>query len=161
MKHIVVSALAVAAFGATVVGTQPAAAAGWVGSAWNPIGTNSHLTTSEGFTANFAVSTAYAPANVTASANATTSLSVSVPNTQVCVGTWCPTVHQAFSLCRDGHYLSGPIVLGYFPNQSSFTSVTTGNGAGYWLGGQAVTPDTGFCPSSAPMIQGGVNVWNY
>jgi hypothetical protein len=166
MKHVAISALAVAAFGATVVGTQTAEAAGWVGSAWNPIGTFSHLTTSEGFTAEFVVGS---PSGVTVSANTTGFVNVPGVSNPFCIGTECPTAHQAFSLCRDGSYLSGPIILagtvGGAQNES-LTSTTTGSGAGYWIAGSPGSPptqltDTGFCPSSAPMIQGGVNVYNY
>ncbi len=168
MKHIAISSLAIALFGASVVGTpSAAAAAGWLGSKWNPIGTFAHLTTPEGFTADYAVGSPSAPSGVTVAANQTGYVNVPGVSNPYCNGTSCPTAFQAFTLCRDNTFLSGPVIVtgsvGGTQNES-VTSTTTGINAGYWSANTnppTQLPDTGFCPSSAPMVQGGVNVYDY
>jgi hypothetical protein len=166
MKRISISILTMAAFGAMAIGAHTAAAEGWISTGWQPLGTFSHLgnggTQYEGFSASYAVSNPDAPPGVTVSGNNTGTIFVPGATNSFCQGTQqCPTLHWAFTLCKNNTFLTGSWAVAYSGSVQSSTSTTNGApGSGYWNPGwsQAGT-DTGYCPSSQPMTMGGM--WMY
>jgi hypothetical protein len=172
MKQVLMSLLAVAAFGATVAGTQTAEAEGWISTNWQPLGTYSHLgdgNNYQGFSASYAVSTPIAPSGVTLSANNTGTIFVPGATNGVCSagtgGRYCPTTHWAFTLCANNDFITGNIVLGYSVGgtaNESFTNTTTAYGSGYWSGfWTSAGTDTGYCPSGLPIVKGGMWMYQY
>jgi hypothetical protein len=169
MKQIIVSALGVAAFGATVLGARAAAATvcTWEGSGWKSVGTWNNFSTTEGnFSADYAIDDPpVTPANVTVSANTTGQVTVGFDS---CVGqgeAYVPTCHQAFALCADETWLEGPVKCATVVGGVANESVTNSLDGGYWQNpGPTRLPDTtGYCPSGAghQMVGGGVAVFEW
>jgi hypothetical protein len=163
MRKVIISALAIAAFGATFVGTRTANAEGWVPSGWNPFPGTWPFSTSEGFAVSVLINTPTAPL-ATSSHNTTGPIYIPTSTHPNCGSNHnCPTTHWAVTLCSDNTFLSGPMQLAYSTQATySTTFITTGFGAGYWTSsGGSITPDTGYCPSGTNMSAGGVFVYNY
>jgi hypothetical protein len=176
MKHIVMSVLAIAAFGVTVAGTKTAEADKIVSSNWQPLETSGHVTTTT--TAGSTVSITYnvgpfppqIPNGVTRSGANTGGYHLggtpSPAAQKDCVttgnGAWnCPTAHIALEDCSNGDFLTGDWVYDFGGGGTSSTDATTGYGAGYWSG--LWTPagtDNGNCPNNQA-IAGGAWIYVY
>jgi hypothetical protein len=174
MKKIVMSLLAITAFGMTATNSQTARAEGWIGSSWfgdGLSGTMGNGSNDEGFVANFYVDTgAGAPAGTTKAVSVSGTLFVPGATNSVCFpvigGANCPTTIWAFTLCQNGEFLTGNIVTAYLPGGVSITSNATSNGSGIWRSNSdgswtSQGTDTGFCPTNAPVSAGGMALYQF
>lgn len=167
MKRTVISVLAVAGFGATIIGANDADACGWESNLWvlSTNVDNIFTTSTNGFKAHYYIdepSVQPASASATLTVNVTGLLGV---NADTCHSDFeVPTCHQAWAVCQDSSWLIGPLKCATSvgnPNNNSNTSV----GGSYWTNPSNPTQGTytGFCPSGAghQMVGGAVSIYNY
>jgi hypothetical protein len=160
MKHIFISALAVAAFGVAFAGTTSAEATeGWQSSGWvNGSGNFGFTTQGDGYsvtvTNNFF--------GTTRSVNTTGGKPITGQTNANCTAQVCPTTHWAWALCSDQTFFTGNMVSGSSPNSSASQTNVSGYGSGYFFSnGSAEASDPGFCPFPTTYQAGGVWVYNY
>ena len=168
MKKFVISALAVVALGATVVGAKTARAEAWVSSGWQYFpGHYTGVSIPNGFTTTVDINNATAP-NATRSVSTTGRVTNSsfTNSTGNCTGTaghfTCPTTHWAFTLCSDNTFITGPLALGAAGTVSNTHSPPSAPWAARWTSTWGPAGDvTGLCSDLTGAIMSAGGVWMY
>jgi hypothetical protein len=164
MRHLLISSLAVAAFGVTLMGATTAdAGQGWVTSGWvDPNNNNFPVTTSRGFKA--VMWTNWGSLGITLANNITGTKVVSgQSDNALCTAQQCDTSFWAWTECSDFSVITGNEANGAKPNSDwSATNDVGTYGAGYfYANGTAASSDPGVCPAGTNYLAGGLWVYDY
>jgi len=163
MRHLLISSLAVAAFGATLTGAATAdAGQGWVTSDWIDPNNSFTVTTSRGFQA--IMWTNWGNLGITLANNVTgTEVVRGQSDNAFCTAQQCDTSFWAWTECSDFSVITGNEANGPKPNSdwSATNDVNTPWSAYYYANGTAASSDPGVCPAGTNYLAGGLWVFDY